>query len=98
MVGRFFGKNGARVDKYGANLAAASLPGQGHSAIHNKLQAMTKLGRIKLEKEAVNFILGKVGELHITSYVNQVAREANARKAAHTIVPDIHARNFPVVR
>ena len=34
FVGRFFGSNGEQVDKYGANLAAASLPGEGHSTLH----------------------------------------------------------------
>ena len=57
-----------------------------------------KLGGINFEKEAVNFLLGKVGEPHITSYVNHVAREANVRKAVHAIVTDIHARNFTVRR
>ena len=40
VVGRFFGKNGAVLDKYGANLAAASLPGQGHRTMYNKLQVI----------------------------------------------------------
>jgi hypothetical protein len=47
LAGRYFGKKGQQLDKYGANLAAASLPGQGHSALHNQLhsilQAMMKL-------------------------------------------------------
>ena len=99
LVGRFFGKKGKRLDKYGANLAAASLPGQGHSALHNQLQsllqAMMKLGGIQSEKEAVNFLLDKVGDPHITSYINHVSSHPNSRKAPHSIVPDIHARNFP---
>ena len=57
-----------------------------------------KLGGIQSKKEAVNFLLGKVGEPHITSYVNHVSRDANTRAAPHTIVPDIHAHNFPVGR
>ena len=72
----------------------------GHRVLHNKLQsivqAMMKLGGINSEKEAVNFLLGKVSEPHIFSYVNHVAREANLRKDAHAIVANIHARNFPV--
>ena len=100
VVGRFFGKNGAQVDTYGANLAVASLPGQGHRVLHNKLQsivqAMMKLDGINSEKEAVNFLLGKVSEPHIFSYANHVAREANLRKDAHAIVANIHAQNFPV--
>ena len=46
----------------------------------------------------MNFLLGKVGEPHIKSYVNHVSREANSRAALHDIVPDIHAHNFPVGR
>jgi len=65
LAGRFFGKKGVRLDRYGANLAAAALPGQGHRRTHNKLQsilqAMMKLGGIHAEKEAVNFIMDKVG-------------------------------------
>ena len=40
VVGRYFGKSGAQVDKYGANLAVASLSGQGHSALHNQIQSL----------------------------------------------------------
>ena len=63
FVDRFFGKNGKLLDKYGANLAVASLLGQGHSSLHNQLQsllqAMMKLGGIKSEKEALNFLLNR---------------------------------------
>ena len=100
LVGRFFGKKGEQVDKHGANLAAASLPGEGHSTLHNQLQALTqsilKVGGVRSEKEAVNFLLGKVGEPHINSYINHVARRDGNRRAMHAIIPDIHATNFPV--
>jgi hypothetical protein len=46
----------------------------------------------------VNFLLDKVGDPYITSYVNHVSSAPNSRKAPHSIVPDIHARNFPVGR
>ena len=61
---------------------------------------MIKLGGIHSEKEAVNFLLDKVGDPYITSYVNHVSISShpNARKAPHYIVPDIHARNFSVGR
>ena len=102
VVGRFYGKSGARLDKYGANLAAASLPGQGHRALHNKLQsivqAMMKVGGIFAEKEAVNFLLDKVGEPYITNYVDHVANHPSARNAPFAIVPDLHARNYPTGR
>lgn len=66
VAGRYaFEKNGKKLDKYGANLAAATLPCRGHRATHNLLQclgmAMMKLGGISSEKEAVNFLLDKVG-------------------------------------
>ena len=49
-----------------------------------------------MEKEAANFLLGKVGNPHLTSYVNHVARKNNGnRRVQHAIVPDIHAMNFP---
>ena len=35
VVGRYFEKNGVQLDKYGANLALAMLPGQGHRITHN---------------------------------------------------------------
>ena len=38
LVGRYFGRKGATVNRYGANLAAAALPGQEHSMLHNQLQ------------------------------------------------------------
>ena len=102
VVGKILGSSGTRVDAYGANLSAALLPGKGHQGLHDKLQSilqdMVKLGGIQSEKEAVNFLLGKVGKLHITSYVNHVSRKVNARLALHSIVPDIHAHNFPVRR
>ena len=48
------------------------------------------------KKDTGNFLLGKVGNPHIMSYVNHVARKNNVnRKAQHAIVPDIHERNFP---
>ena len=55
-----------------------------------------KLRGVLSETEAVNFILGKVGEPHLTSYVNHVGRQNNGnRRAKHAIVPDIHVKNLP---
>ena len=48
-----------------------------------------------MEKEAVNFILNKVSDPFITRYVNHVSSSTNSRKAPYTIVPDLHAHNFP---
>ena len=47
IVGRYFGKKGQQLDN-GANLAAASLPGQGHSALHNQLQSILQQAMMKL--------------------------------------------------
>ena len=54
-----------------------------------------KLGEILSEKQTANFLLGKVCKLHITSYVNHVAKQHHGkRRANHAIVPDIPAMNF----
>ena len=53
LAGRYFGKKGQVLDKYGAHLAAAALPSHGYSVLHNKfqsiLQEMMKLGSISSE-------------------------------------------------
>jgi len=56
---------------------------------------MMKLGGIHAEKEAVNFIMDKGGEPHITSYINHVTAHNSAKKAKYTIIPELHASNFP---
>ena len=56
---------------------------------------MMKLGGIHAEKEAVNFIMDKVGESHITSYVNHISAHNSDRKAPLAIIPDLYARIFP---
>ena len=70
LAGRYFGHKATKLDKYGANLAAAPLLGQGHRVLHNNLQsmvqAMMKVGGIYAEREAGNFLLGKVDEPWIT--------------------------------
>ena len=66
------------MDKYRVNLAAAALPGQGHSALHNQIQSLVqsimKVAAVHSEKEAVNFLLDKVGEPHINAYIEYVSR------------------------
>ena len=54
---------------------------------------MMKAGGIYVEKEAVNFLLDKVGDPCIAQYVNHVTASPSARKAPYAIVPDLHARN-----
>ena len=78
LVGRYFRKRGQVLDKYGANLTMAALQGQGNIILHNKLQsilqAMMKLGGVLSEKEAVNYMLDKVGDpCIITAYVNHIS-------------------------
>ena len=55
---------------------------------------MMKLGGLHSEKKAVNFLLDKVGDPHITSCVNHAARQTNARKVTHVIVMNINAMKF----
>ena len=80
-AGRYFGHKATILDKYGANLAAAPLPGQGHRVLHNILQSMVqsmmKVGGIYAEWEASNFLL----EPWITQYVNLVTSHLSARNA-----------------
>ncbi len=99
VIGCYFGKHGEQLDHYRANLAAASLPGQGHCSLHNKRQsithAMMKLGGIHSADEAVNFLVDKIGHPYITSYINHVSCHPNARMAPLAIVLDIYAFNFP---
>ena len=87
------------IDKYGTNLSAAALAGQGHNMLHNQLQSllqsMMKLGGILPEKEAVNILLDKVCDPYITAYVNHVSSHPNSRNAPYLIVPDLHTRNSP---
>ena len=102
VVGRYFGQSGQQLDAFGANLAAAKLPGQGHRILHNLLQdvikSKAKLGCIVTEKEAANFLINKVGEPWITRYVTHVSSFPNARKSTYGIVPDLQCFNFPVRR
>ena len=55
LVGRYFGKNATCLYKFGADLASASLPGQGHCVLHNILQSivqsMMKISGIRSEKK-----------------------------------------------
>ncbi len=81
VMGCYFGKCGEQLDRHGANLAAASLPGHGHCSLHDKLQsitqAMMKLGEILSAAEAVNFLVNKIGHPCITPYVNHVSSHPN---------------------
>jgi hypothetical protein len=100
VTGRYFGKHGKQLNRYGTNLAAASLPGHGYCSLHNKLQsitqAMMKLGEIHSAAEAVYFLVDKIGHPYITSYVNHASSHPNAQKTPpHAIVPAIYAFNFP---
>ena len=99
LVGRYFGQRGQLLDKYGRNLAAAALPGQGHRALHNAIQHLMvdilKVAGIHSHMEAANFLNGKVGEPYINNYINHITRHPNPRSSLHAIVPDIHTYNFP---
>ena len=56
---------------------------------------MMKVASIHSEKEAVNFLLGKVGDLQIKNYVNHLPSEAERRNSIFAIVPDILAFEYP---
>jgi len=102
LVGRYFGKKGTVLDEFGANLAAASLPGQGHRRLHNLLQgllqSMMELGGVYSTKEAVNFLLGHVPDPFISRYIRHVSQCPNARNAPFGMIPDLHAQNYPTGR
>jgi len=55
---------------------------------------MMKIGGIHAEKEAINFIMDKVGEPHISAYINHAAVHNPARKSKYAITPGLHAHNF----
>jgi hypothetical protein len=100
LAGRYFGRNTIPLDEYGANLLSESLPGRGFTKQHNDLQYliqdMMRLGNIDSVLEPVNFFLGKVGQPYIGDYVNNITSQpGNPRYARHTLVPDIHATNYP---
>ena len=56
---------------------------------------MMSLCGITCEREAVNFLFGKVTEPYITSYSNHLAEVQARTKVAHAIFPDLHVTNFP---
>ena len=102
LAGRYFGKRGRRLDQYGANLAADPLPGGGFRTIHNSIQSlvqsMMKVAGIHSEKEAANFLLGKVSDPWMSNYVDHIASQTSARNSPHAIVPDILAHEYPAGR
>jgi hypothetical protein len=95
---RYFGKTGQQLDKYGRNLAAENLPGQGHRTLHNAIQDMMvnimKVAGIQSHTEAANFLNGKIGEPYISNYINHISEHTNQRSARHAIIPHIHAYNY----
>jgi hypothetical protein len=99
LEGRFFGKNGQRLNAYGTNLASATLPGQGFRRTHKSLQSITMsimgVAGIVSQDEAVNFLTDKVGGPYINRYINHVSQSDIPSKAPGAIVPDIHAWNYP---
>ena len=99
LVGRFFGKNGNVLDEFGANLAAATLPGGGHRHLHNRLVSLTmemmKVGGIQSIAEAKNFLIGKISGAPIERYIQHITEQSNFRQSHYCIIPDIQALNFP---
>ena len=56
---------------------------------------MMKVTGIPSVKEAVNFLLGKVGEPYINNYVDHLASEAGRRNSPFSIVPGMLATGYP---
>ena len=64
----------------------------------NFLPSNTSYIHISIGEKKGNFLLGKVGDPHITSYVNPVARQTNVRRATYDVVLDIHGWIIPTGR
>jgi hypothetical protein len=75
------------------------LPGLGYRILHNKLQhiliSMMKVAGIGAVPEAANFLFDKLPEPFLSRYINHRVQHANQRNSPHSIIPDIHAYNFP---
>ena len=66
-----------------------------HNLLQSIVQSMMKLGGIRSEKEAANFLLDKIGDPYISRYVHHISTLANTRKQkTFAIVPDMHTVNF----
>ena len=92
LAGRFFGKNGQVLDEYGANLAASTLPGGGHRRTHNRLVGLV-MDMMKVA--GVQSVIGKISGPAIERYVQHHAQERDARRSPWSVIPDLHAMNFP---
>ena len=78
LVGRYLGNKGKPLDDHGANLASECLSGGGFRRIHNNIQSLVQsmmkvAAGIPSVKEAVNFLLGKIGEPYINNYVDHLS-------------------------
>ena len=96
VVERYFGQRGQQLGKHGRNLAAASLPGQGHQALHNAIQhMMVDIMKVAgIQSHMKSFLNGKIGEPYISNYINHITEHPNPKSALHAIIPDIHAYNY----
>lgn len=56
---------------------------------------MMKVAGIRSEKEAVKFLLGKVGDLHMKNYMSHLWSEARHRNSSFATVPAILAFEYP---
>jgi hypothetical protein len=98
LVGQYFVKQGAKLNKYGADVRVTALPGTSHWVLHNNTQAMVQLmmmlDGISSKKEAANFTAGHVCKPNITRYVNHMIFHPNAHNTPYAIVPDIMVHNY----
>ena len=77
----------------------ADLPGKGWRARHDKLestvQQMMKLAGVSAQRQAANFMLGKVRDPYMTCYINAMAKSTNRTCAKFALILDMHAINYP---
>lgn len=55
-----------------------------------------KLSGILLQKEVVDFLLDRVGDMYTMGYVNHMISNSSTRNVLHIIVSDNLALNFPI--
>ena len=71
----------------------AALPGKGWRALHDNLestvQQMMKLVGVSTQRQAANFMLGKVKHPYMTRYLNAMAKSTNRTCAKFAVIPSM---------
>ena len=55
----------------------------------------TAVAGVSAQRQAANFMLGKVRDPYMTRYINAMAKSTNRTCAKFAVIPDIHAINYP---